>query len=247
MRRKRFAKRRSPNNGRMILYRAPNNAVLPREFFTKLRSRYGGTILPAAFAAGQALNIPMHGNDVFTPFSWATAIGAGITWMNGISPAALAATGHSTFGAVNLYENYLVLGTSVKVWFNPQIAGDQIIVTLTPTNTAGGANPTNVTNALKQPYNRFKEFRIAGSGPSPLKFYIKWSKFLGVGKQFYSNDPAVGWGGIYNAAPVNPLWIVMNINTLDCAVPAVAGGIPFTIEVKHYVKYAKFDAAQVNP
>lgn len=236
--------RRPPNNGRMILYKAPHNALFPTTWVTKLRSRYSGAF-PVGTMAGGVLNIPIRGNDAYRPFfGFPTA--ASTTWMNGVSPLALSATNFEQLCQVDYYQACIVLATKIVLYMNPaDNNSDAVIATITPTNTLSGANPATVTDAMKQPFTRFKEFHGQGSGPVPLKFFIKWSKFLGVSSKVYANDAQSVYSHFYNSSPTNALWTVINLATLDCVAPF--SPMPFTYCVTHYVKFFKFSAAQIIP
>lgn len=238
----RMTRTKSPtNNAKMIVYKSPNNVPFPREYICKLRTRFSGTLASAGFTGGAATFI-LIGNDVFLPFSLLPA--ANITWCNAATPLSAASTGHGKLGQVGLYESALTLATKVRFWMNPSgtVQNDGLMATITPTNTGGGANPTNCTNALNQPYVKWAEFRGAGNAPKPITSYVDWARFLGISKHTYANDADVTWGQIYNSSPTNKLYMVINITTLDAAAPSAT--VPFTIELTQYVKYFKFDAAQ---
>lgn len=240
-------KRRLRNvaNADMILYKSPHNYILPPKYYTKLHSRYSGAYAVAAFTAGAAASLIINANDVFTPFGSLPA--TNITWVNGVSPLALAATGHAVLGKVDLYENVIVYATELRVSINPSntTANDSTIFSIVPTNTSSGSAPSTLEASMKQPFMKFRAVHGQGGQAVPLSCYMDWAKFLGVTRKEFIDDAGVTWGQLYNAAPTNKLYMVINLSTVDAINPT--NPIPFTIELIQYVKYGKMSAAQVNP
>jgi hypothetical protein len=196
----------------------------------------------AAFSAAGLLQIPLVGNSAYLPL--ANMPGANVTWMNAMSPIGSDAYQFTYLCNVNLYERCIVKKTTLEWQFNPSdtSANDGIIVTVTPSNTAAGADPANTQTAMKQPYTKYKEIRALGSTSPKFSITIDWAKFLGLTDHDFENDPSNSWSHVYNGLPGGLLYLVTCINTLDCVQPTAT--IPFTVNMIHHVKFFEFDAAQ---
>lgn len=231
-------------NANMIMFKAPNNAIVPRQYFTKMRSRYCGTLGTALFSASGHAQLSLIANDPFAPFRILPAIN--ITWMDGVSP--LARTSQD-FGLLCNLQHYLkcqVLASKTTIRFSENtLVSDDVVACITPSITSPGTVPATVTAALAQPYNRYKEFAGTNLTGAKLNCFTKWNKFIGIDKTIFDNDQALLFTAAYNASPTTSLFHVININTMDCSLPASAIGFQF--ELEQYVRFSDFAAASVVP
>nr|WAE42855.1 MAG: capsid protein [Cressdnaviricota sp.] len=239
-----------------------SNTVLPREYYTKLRSTYSGVIPQTAFTAGPGegnltLPIAMCCNDVIKPFGNGTVPGGTYPgWVNGTvpyvwmnygaltTPTTLPSTNVGRLWNQQLYSMVLVTGYELELFLDPSLAttaNDEVLVTMTPTFNLGLNEPNNVTLALAQPFTKHQIIRAAGSEPVPCKLYIDVADFVGFTREEFKGDVALNYACTINnityaeASPAVKLFTIININTLDCTTPSYP--IPFTVRLTQYVKF----------
>jgi len=119
---------------------------------------------------------------------------------------------------------------------------DTITVAATPciVNSA----PTNLATAVDQPGTKVKIFHPSqGNQDGKLTLYTKWHKWFGIDKKVYDNDTAGLYNAIYNAAPTNGAYYVLNLQMNDAANPT--GAIPVEIDLTAYVRFYGLVAASL--
>lgn len=239
-----------------------SNSILPREYFTKLRTTFSGIIPTGAFTTGPGegnLTLPifMCCNDVVTPFGngtvpggtypgWVNA-GTPYVWMGYGSlttPTTLHSTNVTQLWNKYLYSSVLVTSWELEISLDPSLAttaNDGLMITMTPTLNLGANAPDTCTAALAQPYTKHQIVRGAGNEPKPCTLYVDIPEFTGFNKEEYTNDVAENYACIVNAvsyalsSPTIKVFTAININMLDCTTPSYV--IPFTVKLVQYVKF----------
>lgn len=247
------------------------NSILPREYYTKLRTTYSGIIPVAAFTAGPGegdLTLPifMCCNDVLTPFGNGTVPGGTYPgWVNGANPFIWmgygALTTPTTLSSTNvyrlwnkyLYSSVLVTGWELEISLDPSLAttaNDALLLTMTPTFDLGISAPDTVTAALAQPYTKHQIIRGAGNEPKPCTLYVETAPFLGFTKEEFKGDVALNYSCNINAIsyatgpPTIKIFTAININMVDCTSPTYV--VPFTVKLVQYVKFFGDTLADTN-
>jgi hypothetical protein len=144
----------------------------------------------------------------FAPFSWnATAP----------SKASLNATGFAALCNANLYQNFRVLGSRIKVEVAPVADIDILVVTVTP--SAVSSSPTSVTTALGQPYTKTKMI-MRGQPARDCTIINKMSvaTILGVTPRSIVDDLSGQEFGSYASQPVDLQYWHVNFIREDGAV-----------------------------
>ena len=239
-----------------------SNSILPREYFTKLRTTYSGVIPIAAFTAGPGegnLTLPifMCCNDVIAPFGNGTVPGGTYAgWVNGgtpyiwmgygalTTPTTLPSTNSGRLWNKYLYASVLVTSWELEISLDPSLAttaNDGLIITMTPTFDLGVSAPDTVTAALAQPFTKHQIVRGAGNVPKPCTLYVDIPEFTGFNKEEFTNDVAENYACIINAvtyaetSPPIKIFTAININMVDCTTPTYP--VPFTVKLVQYVKF----------
>lgn len=241
---KRITKRKGNKiNSKMVLYKAPQGAPFPAQWFTKIRCKMSGVLdraaaAPAGFGGAQNYHIFINvcAQQPFADFgSVLTMNGTGVSYTG---------TGFSTLCNTNLYQAYQVLGTTLSAKVIPLNQSDNVVMTLTPSNTS--VNPAFVTDAYTQKWNK-KQYFINSSPTKWCKIYVNWANFLGLEKKVFSSQLlGTDYVGQYNANPPRGLGIVMNINTLDLAQPSVSN-LPFEVDCVQYIRFFEYNGDTLQP
>lgn len=248
-----------------------SNTILPREYYTKLRTTYSGVIPVAAFTAGPGegnLTLPifMCCNDVTTPFGngtvpggtypgWVNA-GAPYIWMGYgalTTPVTLSSTNVSRLFNQYLYSMVLVTSWELEISLDPSLAttaNDEMIITMTPTFDLGASAPDTCTAALAQPFTTHQIIRSAGNEPVPCSIYVNTADFVGFTREEFKGDVALNYACTLNSityarvVPAIKIFTAVNINILDCTTPTYP--IPFTVKLVQYVKFFGDTLADTN-
>lgn len=243
---RRTVRRKKPVcNGRAIIFKSPNNAILPDAYFCKLRTRYQFSVAVAGFTGGATYQLILKLNDCFDPFSLFPA--TNITWMNAVNPVSgnYSAQDFTTLCNVKHYLNYKVCGAKLRMRCTPELLNDAIMVTSTAHTTDSGTTPAHCTNALLNKNTVRANFGAALGGPNQqLTHYVKPYRILGIKKTDWINDYEA-WGGFYNASPTEIMYYTLNFATLDCA--TLTNAMPMEIELTQYVKFLAFANPGIVP
>lgn len=229
------------------------NQILPREYLTKLRTTYAGIFTVAAFGAatGSITDVEFNANDPYRPFSGMAT--SPVTWMNGATPATLAATNFGVLCSAVLYNSCIVLATKMRIDFTPSgiSANDSIAVALTP--CINNVNPPATYElAVKQPFTKSKVIRSigAGQGENSIELTVDWADFIGIDRKTFASDPSGNFSAQVTPAgafssPTKLFYFVFNMNTVDLLQPAQP--MPFQVQYTHYVKFYDFTDMIVSP
>lgn len=260
------------STSQIIVYNpGSSNTILPREYYTKLRTTYNGVIPVAAFTAGPGegnLTLPifMCCNDVITPFGNGTVPGGTYPgWVNGGTPYIWmgygATTTPTTLSSTNvnrlfnqyLYSMVLVTGWELEISLDPSLAttaNDEMMITMTPTFDLGVSAPDTCTAALAQPFTTHQIIRAAGNEPKPCIMFVNIADFVGFTKEEFKGDVALNYACYLNAVtyaravPLIKVFTAINMNILDCTTPTYP--IPFTVKLVQYVKFFGDTLADTN-
>lgn len=243
------------------------SAILPREYFTRLRTSYSGIWPVAAFEAGPgqgnlSLPITMCVNDVIQPFGgtafagttyqgWANTITASQpTWMDlGAVQTPTTNSSNSVYQlfTAQVYGSVLVNSASLSISINPSVTAnnDDIILTITPscdlTGTPGSGTPPDVYHALNMDYTVHETFHGTGNGPRTLTQYIDFPSYLGLSKEEWENDPAMTYanviGGSTLARSSPQARVFFVVNANVIDLTTPTQVVPFTVTLDQYVKF----------
>lgn len=242
--RQRRTKRRTPaiDNSKMIIYKSPYNAILPREYYCKLRSHYDMSLSVAGFTTGHYPVFPVAANDAYRPFGNFPSIN--VTYLDGISPLIRTSTDLGVLCNLQHYLRFQVLSTKtiIKSSTSPLVS-DMIAISITPSITSPGTVPATLSSAMAQPYTCYKEFAGTNLGGRKLVCYTDHAQFLGIDKRIFRNDEALAFSGSYNGSPSTNVFHVINVQTLDLINPTLA--VPIQVEVEQWVRFFDFTSGQV--
>lgn len=170
----------------------------------------------------------------FAPFSW-----------NSTAPskASLNATGFSALCNANLYQNFRVLGSRIKVEVAPVADVDVMIVTLTP--SAVISSPVTTAAALGQPYTRTKMIqRGQPARDSTLVNKMSVATILGVEPRAIIDDMSGQEFGSYASQPVDLQYWHLNFVREDNNV--TNSNIGYIVSIQYDVEFFA-DGAALNP
>lgn len=232
-------------NGKAIIFKSPNNAILPDAYFCKLRTRYQFSVNVAGFAATGMYQLVIKLNDCYRPFSLFPA--TNINWMNAVNPVSgnYSSQEFTTLCNLKHYLNYMVCGAKLQIRATPELLNDAIMITSTAHTTDSGTTPANCTTALLNRNTVRSNFGAALGGPNnQLTHYVKPYRVLGIKKDVYINAYDL-WGGSYATSPSELMYYTLNMATLDVALPT--NNMPFELTLTQYVKFYAFANPGIVP
>lgn len=211
------------------------NIPFPSHYRTKLMCSVYGNAPSSALSGTVQWAIPM--NSSITPFGQVTPITSGSPVVYaGPSVATHQCTGFSTLCNTNFYRNFRVHSAKLEVDVMPQANGDNVVVTITPSVAA--TLPASVGTALSAAFTKTATFGNARSNATNkglLSLSMSQHKFIGVSKRAIDDDLSNNYIGQYSVNPVNELWFVVNLNTIDNAI--FTNALEFRFRVSYDIEF----------
>nr|WAE42853.1 MAG: capsid protein [Cressdnaviricota sp.] len=231
---------RQKDKSTILFWKAPNNSTFPQEWVTKIKTRIQFNCVIAAgnpIGANGAGRFYINSNSCISPFQNIVAA-TGLVYVNGFSAAANP-VGFTPLCNATLFQRYQVLGAKLTVGCQPSLSSDQLAITITPSGTS--SVPANVAAAYGQPFTKRGVHRSSNFKPNFTRMYVGMASFFGVDKKVFDNDIESSWSALYNAAPSNLVYYVVNLQLADGAVNS--NTLPIEMELVQYVKYYAQDSA----
>jgi len=203
---------------------------MPAIYYTRFTA--SGSFYTGSGAATGDYNWSFNLNSIAKPFSSVTT---GVTW-NNLTPSTYECPGATSLLSATMYSTWVVYSAIFEIDVTPQSVTDSVVVTVTPSQTAG--IPASVGVAAGRPFTRqatFASGRTYKQRDFPLFQRFSAWKLLGIPKYLYTNDTSGNFvGGVSSGVPTNPPvnlpWVV-NCETGDNAV------LGFPLEVRVRVTY----------
>lgn len=232
--------------GAVLIFNPPSNLPIPQRFKTKFTCAVEGYVAAGAFASKQ---YNMNLNQLYLPFN---SLGTDLPATFAPAPATVQATGAtqllSALGTTGPYTKYRVLASSIEITALPQVTGDSIILTVTP--SASSTQPSDATTAQAQ---AFTKRAICTFAQTPMgdvtkrgtiKNYCNVADFLGVTQEAIENDLSGNYQIQWASGVGTPIYWTVNYTIQDAT--NQASSIMFSYKLNYWVELFGMYTAQVT-